>query len=129
MWLICSFRTYVFKIKQRILQNLSTLIHQFFQFRNTQPGSLSTIGIKGLIVRQLYTQSYLYNIRVFFRLEISTRRDAKDSLRRCWYNNLAKSFLTHPLNYMHLRASLCKILISSFAHKMDFAHNFSVDFF
>ena len=29
----------------------------------------------------------------------------------------------------HLRASLCKILISSFAHKMDFAHNFSVDFF
>ena len=29
----------------------------------------------------------------------------------------------------YLRASLCKILISSFAHKMDFAHNFSVDFF
>ena len=29
----------------------------------------------------------------------------------------------------NLRASLCKILISSFAHKMDFAHNFSVDFF
>ena len=29
----------------------------------------------------------------------------------------------------HLRASLCKVLISSFAHKMDFAHNFSVDFF
>ena len=28
-----------------------------------------------------------------------------------------------------LRASLCKILISSFAHKMVFAHNFSVDFF
>ena len=28
-----------------------------------------------------------------------------------------------------LRASLCKILISSFDHKMDFAHNFSVDFF
>ena len=28
-----------------------------------------------------------------------------------------------------LRASLCKILISSFAHKMDFAHTFSVDFF
>ena len=28
-----------------------------------------------------------------------------------------------------LRASLCKILISTFAHKMDFAHNFSVDFF
>ena len=28
-----------------------------------------------------------------------------------------------------LRASLCKILISSFAHKMDFANNFFVDFF
>ena len=28
-----------------------------------------------------------------------------------------------------LRATLCKILISSFAHKMDFANNFSVDFF
>ena len=30
---------------------------------------------------------------------------------------------------LDLRASLCKILISSFAHKIDFAHNFSVDFF
>ena len=28
-----------------------------------------------------------------------------------------------------LRASLCKILISSFARKIFFAHNFSVDFF
>ena len=28
-----------------------------------------------------------------------------------------------------LRASLCKILISCFAHQMDFAHSFSVDFF
>ena len=28
-----------------------------------------------------------------------------------------------------LRASLCKILISSFVHKMDLANNFSVDFF
>ena len=28
-----------------------------------------------------------------------------------------------------LRASLFKILISSFAHEMDFAHNFSLDFF
>ena len=28
-----------------------------------------------------------------------------------------------------LRASLCKILKSSFAHNMDFAHNFSVEFF
>ena len=102
---ICTFRTYVFKIKQRILQNLSTLIYQFFQFRNTQPGSLSTIGIKGLIVRQLYTQSYLYNKRVFFRVESCPRKDAKDSLRRCWYNNLAKSFLTHPLNYLHFNAN------------------------
>jgi len=33
----------------------------------------------------------------------------------------------HPTSL--LRACLCKILISSFAHKMDFAHNFSVDFF
>ena len=33
------------------------------------------------------------------------------------------------LSLRTLRASLCKILISSFAHKMDFAHNFSVDFF
>ena len=103
--LICTFRTYVFKIKQRILQNLSTLMHQFFQFRNIQRGSLSTIGVKGLIVRQLYTQSYLYNIRVFFCVESCSRKDAKDSLRRCWYNNLAKSFLTHPLNYLHLNAN------------------------
>ena len=29
----------------------------------------------------------------------------------------------------YLRASLCKILISSFGHKMDLAHNLSVDFF
>ena len=28
-----------------------------------------------------------------------------------------------------LRDSLCKILISSFAHKMDFVRIFSVDFF
>ena len=33
------------------------------------------------------------------------------------------------LSCEYLRASLCKILISSFARKMDFAHNFSVDFF
>ena len=33
------------------------------------------------------------------------------------------------VHLVDLRASLCKILISSFAHKMDFAHNFSVDFF
>ena len=29
----------------------------------------------------------------------------------------------------YLRGSLCKILISSFAHKTDFANNLSVDFF
>ena len=41
-------------------------------------------------------------------------------------------FLTRPLsnNKVYLRASLCKILISSFARKIDFANNFfSVDFF
>ena len=37
--------------------------------------------------------------------------------------------LLSTLHYNELRASLCKILISSFAHKIDFAHNFSVDFF
>ena len=35
----------------------------------------------------------------------------------------------HVLFSFVLSASLCKILISSFAHKMDFANNFSVDFF
>ena len=40
---------------------------------------------------------------------------------------LCIKFPTAPRLY-YLRASLCKILISSFAHKMDFAHNFSVDF-
>ena len=39
-----------------------------------------------------------------------------------------KSFVFY-FNFVFLRASLCKILISSLAHKMDFAHNFSVDFF
>ena len=102
---ICTFRTYVFKIKQRILQNLSTLIHQFFQFGNIQSGSLSTIGIlKFNSSWTLYTKLPL-QYRVFFRLEISTRRDAKDSLRRCWYINLAKSFLTHQLNYLHFNAN------------------------
>ena len=37
--------------------------------------------------------------------------------------------LNTSVSQLKLRASLCKILISSFAHKMDFAHNFSVDFF
>ena len=36
---------------------------------------------------------------------------------------------SEPVIIIILRASLCKILISSLAHKMDFAHNFSVDFF
>ena len=40
-----------------------------------------------------------------------------------------ESVSTVPINVLYLRASLCKILISSFAHKMDFAHNLSVDFF
>ena len=45
---------------------------------------------------------------------------------------MAKPIRALELNYtmiQFLRASLCKILISSFAHKIDFAHNFSVDFF
>ena len=37
-------------------------------------------------------------------------------------------YTTDPVKSL-LRASLCKILISSFAYKMDFADNFSVDFF
>ena len=39
------------------------------------------------------------------------------------------SYSEAPAKMVQLRASLCKILISSFAHEMDFAHNFSVDFF
>ena len=36
---------------------------------------------------------------------------------------------THFCRFIYkLRASLCKILISSLAHKMDFAHNVFVDF-
>ena len=31
--------------------------------------------------------------------------------------------------FLDLQASLCKILISSFAYKIDFARNFAVDFF
>ena len=44
-------------------------------------------------------------------------------------NNIYLLLLKTVTSVKHLRASLCKILISSFAHKMDFAHNFSVDFF
>ena len=42
---------------------------------------------------------------------------------------VARERWSHMEVRLYLRASLCKILISSFAHKMDFAHNFSVDFF
>ena len=42
---------------------------------------------------------------------------------------LTKKLKINFFCFKELRASLCKILISSFAHKMDFAHNFSVDFF
>ena len=45
----------------------------------------------------------------------------------CNRNNEINSYL--PNLFLKLRASLCKILISSFAHRMDFAHNLSVDFF
>ena len=48
---------------------------------------------------------------------VNKRDDKRDLVYVCMYVNL------------YLRASLCKILISSFAHKIDFAHNFSVDFF
>ena len=41
----------------------------------------------------------------------------------------ARKETSAPSFVMTLRASLCKILISSFAHKIDFAHNFSVNFF
>ena len=37
--------------------------------------------------------------------------------------------VTQYLREQPLRANLCKILISSFARKIDFAHNFSVNFF
>ena len=40
-----------------------------------------------------------------------------------------KDMASNSLSSVDLRASLCKIPISSFAHKMDFAHNLSVDFF
>ena len=42
-------------------------------------------------------------------------------------NKKKQILVQHGGNF--LRASLCKILISSFAHNMDFAHTFSVDFF
>ena len=43
--------------------------------------------------------------------------------------NTCQMIVWKSYNLEQLRASLCKILISSFAHNMDFAHNFSVDFF
>ena len=47
------------------------------------------------------------------------------------YNTIRSTYhlFSQSISQLYLRASLCKILISSFAHKMDFAHNFSVDFF
>ena len=48
---------------------------------------------------------------------------------RLW-EAVARERWSHMEVRQYLRASLCKILIiSSFAHKMDFAHNVSVDFF
>ena len=46
-----------------------------------------------------------------------------------YYTDVSIEMQRHTWMLPFLRASLCKILISSFAHKMDFAHNFSVDFF
>ena len=51
-----------------------------------------------------------------------------DTKKHSLYTALKHSIRQHKLD-LNLRARLCKILISSFAHKMDFAHNFSVDFF
>ena len=44
-------------------------------------------------------------------------------------NKAEKNLQVARFANLNLRASLCKILTSSFAHKIDFAHNFSVDFF
>ena len=51
------------------------------------------------------------------------------SCNQGWGNIAWDPFPFSSFQFYNLRASLCKILISSFAHKMDFAHNFPVDFF
>ena len=50
-------------------------------------------------------------------------------LRKLEVKERGKGAISRCHNYLFLRASLCKILVSSFAHQMDFAHDFSVDFF
>ena len=59
-----------------------------------------------------------------------------DGMKFIWITNFKRlrlnifRFTDCPIAWLReLRASLWKILISSFAHKMDFPHNFSVDFF
>ena len=86
-------------------------------------------------------------IHAYFFSQAKTLRNQREN--RTWKPNLIRAgdFWSAGSPYAHalwrrcfgvqfesvvfsaLRASLCKILISSFAHKIDFAHNFSVDFF
>ena len=61
--------------------------------------------------------------------QVLTPCNEKVSLCESWEMlNLFRNIF-HTNFLILLRASLCKILISSFAHKMDFANIFSVDFF
>ena len=68
-----------------------------------------------------YSVSFETKIRTHDSVVVVCNLDGKINRTTVWENGTQNSGL--------LRASLCKILISSFAHKMDFAHNFSVDFF
>ena len=83
--------------------------------------------------------------KLFFRNSILTMmsKEEHQAMKTCFnkvhmrfhanqqWNQRRKEHLpcSFHMNTDFLRASLCKILISSFAHKMDFANNFSVDFF
>ena len=68
-----------------------------------------------------YSFSFETKIRTHDSVVVVCNLDGKINRTTVWENGAQNSGL--------LRASLCKILISSFAHKMDFAHTFSVDFF
>ena len=67
------------------------------------------LSLNTMLVHTIILKKSVCDLGVFFRVEICTRKDPKDSLRRCWYNNLAKSFLTHPFNYLHLNANNWKL--------------------
>ena len=58
--------------------------------------------------------------------DVLSRNDLPEDEKDKRYFQLQNRYLAYK---EQLRASLCKIPISSFAHKIDFAHNFSVDFF